>query len=150
MQASTHADEALRTDPAAELLGSAAEALRRAEWATSAAMRFELAYLCVLRSGAAVLARRARPGSLRTKPRGLWGLLAAAAPELTEWAEFFAVCGGHCTELIDGRRGVSARQADDLVRDADTFLRIARQCVDHGRGMPPGASSMAVQHRPLL
>jgi len=115
-------------DPAIELLDSSADALHRAEWATSAELRYELAYLCALRCGAAVLARRARPRSLRTRPRGMWGLLTATAPELAEWAQFFAVCGTLSTALQDGRATVSARQADDLVRDATAFLAIASRC----------------------
>ncbi len=120
-------------DPASELIASATDALRRAEWAPSAALRYELAYLSVLRSGAAVLAVRARPRSLRTKPRGLWGLLAAAAPEMAEWAEFFAQCGSWSTALQEGRATVSARQADDLVREAEVFLAVARGCIARTR-----------------
>lgn len=111
-------------DPVAELLASSADALRRAEWASSAALRYELAYLAALRSGAAVLARRARPRSLRTRPQGLWGLLAAAAPELAEWAQFFAVCGVRSSGLQEGRATVSVREADDLVREAAAFAAI--------------------------
>ena len=114
------------SDPADELIASALDALRRAEWASSAALRYELAYLCALRSGAAVLARRARPRSLRSGPRGIWELLATTAPELAEWAQFFTACAVLSAALQDGRAAVSARQADDLVRDAAAFLAIAR------------------------
>ena len=111
-------------DPVAELLASSADALRRAEWASSAAFRYELAYLAALRSGAAVLARCARPRSLRTRPQGMWGLLAATAPEMSEWAQFFAVCGARSTQLQEGRAAVSVREADDLVREAAAFAAI--------------------------
>lgn len=114
-----------RADPVTELLASSSDALRRAEWAASAALRYELAYLAALRSGAAVLAGRAQPSSLRTRPQGLWGLLAATAPELAEWSQFFAVCGTRSAALQDGRTTVSARQADDLVRDAAAFAEVA-------------------------
>ena len=115
-------------DPCGELLDAASEALRRAHWGSSAAVRYELAYLCVLRTGAAVLARRVRPGSLPTRPHPIWGLLASAAPELAEWAQFFAVCGT-CNAAAQGGARVSARQADDLIRDAGTFLAIVRSMV---------------------
>ena len=115
--------------PAGELLDAASEALRRAHWGSSPAVRYELAYLCVLRTGAAVLARRARPGSLPTRPHPIWGLLASAAPELAEWAQFFTVCGTHNAALVKGGARVSARQADDLIRDAATFLAIVRSMV---------------------
>lgn len=122
-----------RADPAVELLDSASDALRRAEWAASAALRYELAYLSALRSGAAVLACRAKPRSLRTRPRGMWRLLTASAPELGEWAQYFALCGTHSAALQDGRGCVSARQADDLLRDAATFLAIAQGVVADSR-----------------
>jgi hypothetical protein len=111
-------------DPVQELLATAADALHRAEWAPSAALRYELAYLCALRSGAAVLARSARPRRVRTRPRGIWALLAATSPELAEWAGFFSICGTHHAALLEGRAAVSSRQADDLVRDAEAFLAI--------------------------
>ena len=116
-------------DPVAELLASSSDALRRAEWAGAAALRYELAYLAALRSGAAVLASRAQPRSLRTKPQGLWGLLAATAPELAEWSQFFAICGTRSAAVHDGRATVSARQADDLLRDAAAFAEIAARSV---------------------
>ena len=109
-------------DPPSELLATAEDALRQAEWTPVVAQRYELAYLAALRGGAAVLARRARPRSLRTRPRGLWALLARTAPELVEWAEFFEICGTRAAALADGRAAVSLRQADDLVRDAAAFL----------------------------
>jgi len=111
-------------DPVQELLASADDALRRAQWAPSTALRFELAYLCALRSGAAMLARSARPRRVRTRPRGMWTLVAATCPELAEWADFFAACGTQQAALLEGRAAVSARQADDLVRDAAAFLDI--------------------------
>lgn len=114
-------------DPVQGLLVSATDALRTAQRTPAVPLRYELAYLCALRSGAAVLARSARPGRVRTRPRGMWALLAAAAPELSEWGAFFAVCGTRCAALLDGRAVVSARQADDLVRDAATFLDIVAQ-----------------------
>ena len=126
-------------DPALELLDSATEALHRAQRAGSASLRFELAYLCTLRSGAAVLARRARPRSLRTRPRGMWALLASTAPELAEWAQYFSVCGAHNAAQLDGRTGISARQADDLVRDAATFLVVAKLAVAPARPRLKGA-----------
>lgn len=116
-------------DPVAELLASSTDALRRAEWAGSAALRYELAYLAALRSGAAVLASRAQPRSLRTKPQGLWALLAATAPELAEWSQYFTVCGACSAALQESGASVSVRQADDLVRDAAAFAEIAARSV---------------------
>jgi len=144
MHASTSFQRVSTTDPAIELLGSSTDALRRAGWATSASLRYELAYLCALRCGAAVLARRARPRSLRARPRGMWGLLATTAPELTEWAQFFAACGTCSAAIKDGRATVSARQADDLLRDAAAFLAIAQGQIAQGNS----AQGHSVQQRP--
>lgn len=116
-------------DPSSELLATAQDALSRAEWAPTAALRYELAYLAALRGGAAVLARRARPRSLRTRPRGLWALLAKTAPELAEWGAFFECCGTQCAALAEGRSAVSVRQADDLLRDAAAFLAVVTGAV---------------------
>lgn len=128
-------------DPVSELLATAQDALRRAEWAPSAALRYELAYLAALRCGAAVLARRARPRSLRTRPRGMWALLARTAPELGEWAGFFAVCGTQACALAEGRAAVSVRQADDLLRDAADFLAVVTGAVAGAQPVEEGRAA---------
>lgn len=125
--------------PAAELLRSATVALRSATAAADPVHRYEWSYLAALRAAAAVLACRAQPRSLRTRPRGIWALLARSAPELREWAEFFAACG----QLLPGppmagsgrvdHPAVTVRQADDLLRDAAAFCELARGCVAHAR-----------------
>ena len=52
-------------------------------------------------------------------------LLAEVAPELTEWASFFAAGAGKRAAAESGsRRAVTEREADDLVRDADRFLAL--------------------------
>jgi hypothetical protein len=55
-------------------------------------------------------------------------LLAEVAPELGEWAQFFAAGAGKRAAAEAGLRGaVTEREADDLVRDAEAFLaRVAR------------------------
>lgn len=126
-------------DPATELLRSASAALRDAGATTDPIHRYERSYLAALRAAAAILACRARPRSLRTRPRGIWTLLARSAPELGEWAEFFAVCGQSfpvSPAVGAGRAGhpvVTPRQADDLLRDAAAFCDLARSCVAHPR-----------------
>jgi hypothetical protein len=50
-------------------------------------------------------------------------LLAEVAPELAEWATFFAAGAQKRAAAEAGsRRAVTEREADDLVRDADRFL----------------------------
>ncbi|HVU73072.1 MAG TPA: SAV_6107 family HEPN domain-containing protein, partial [Mycobacteriales bacterium] len=52
-----------------------------------------------------------------------WRLLAVVAPELGEWAAFFAAGATRRAAAESGVPGVvSEREADDLLRDAETFL----------------------------
>jgi hypothetical protein len=53
----------------------------------------------------------------------VWNVLAAVAPELAEWAGFFAAGAGKRAAAEAGIPGaVTARESDDLLRDADAFL----------------------------
>jgi hypothetical protein len=52
-------------------------------------------------------------------------LLAQVAPELAEWAAFFAAGAGKRAAAEAGlSRAVTAREADDLLRDAETYLAL--------------------------
>jgi hypothetical protein len=52
-------------------------------------------------------------------------VLADLAPELGEWAGYFASGAGKRAAAEAGLpRAVTARQADDLLRDADAFLAL--------------------------
>jgi hypothetical protein len=53
----------------------------------------------------------------------VWVDLAHVAPELTEWAEFFAAGSAKRAAAQAGLpRAVTAREADDMLRDAESFL----------------------------
>ena len=57
-------------------------------------------------------------------------LLAEVAPELTEWAAFFASGASKRAAAEAGStRAVTEREADDLVRDADRFLGVVEQAL---------------------
>jgi len=59
-------------------------------------------------------------------------LLAEVAPELGEWAAFFAATEGKREAVRAGAAAiVSAREADDLVRDAQTFLDLVERALAH-------------------
>ena len=79
-------------------------------------------------TAAAVLACRARPAPTsgrRARPTSAWVLLPAVAPELGEWAEFFAVGARKRAAAEAGLpAAVTPREADDLLRDAQTFLAV--------------------------
>ncbi|MBC7372856.1 MAG: chromosome segregation protein SMC [Frankiales bacterium] len=112
--------------PAGTLLTLARRGLLEACAAATPGERYAAAHLAALRVAAAVLACRARPATgpaRRTRPTSAWVLLATVAPELAEWAEFFAA---GATKRANAEAGlptaVTAREADDLVRDAEAFL----------------------------
>jgi hypothetical protein len=57
-------------------------------------------------------------------------LLERVAPELAEWAAFFAVSATKRAAAEAGHvRVVSDRDADDLVRDVEQFLRVVARVV---------------------
>jgi hypothetical protein len=66
-------------------------------------------------------------------------LLAEVAPELAEWASFFAAGAGKRAAAEAGSsRAVTEREADDLVRDADRFLAVVEQSL----GLVPHAPTL--------
>jgi L-fucose isomerase-like protein len=121
------------TLPAATLLVLARRGLAEAASTTVPAERYAAAHLAALRAAAAVLACRARPaapGVRRSRPTSAWVLLAAVAPELGEWAAFFAAGARKRAAAEAGLpASVSAREADDLLRDAETFLAVAETTI---------------------
>jgi hypothetical protein len=105
-------------------------------------LRYATAHLAALRAAAAVLAARARPAAPGRRrggrPVSVWALLAMVAPELAEWAAFFAAGAAKRAAAEAGiPRVVSTRQADDMLRDAERFLAV----VETTLGKP---------HQPLL
>lgn len=112
--------------PAAlDLLDLAHCGLAAAAATTVPAERYAAAHLAALRSAPAVLAVRTRPVEVRRRPRSAWVLLSQVAPELTEWAAFFAAGAGKRAAAEAGiRAAVSAREADDLLRDTETFIAV--------------------------
>jgi SAV_6107-like HEPN len=108
-----------------ELLDVARHGLASSSMAGSAPERYAAAHLAALRAAAAVLASRARPGSARRGPRSVWVVLPQVAPELGEWAAFFAAGAGKRASAEAGLAGVvTLREADDLLRDAGSFVAL--------------------------
>ena len=94
--------------------------------------RFVEAHLAALRAAAALLAARSRP-SRRSRLRSVWEVLPEVAPELTEWAVFFASTAQQRAVLERGVRVPTTREADDLLRQSETFHGLIRACL----GLPP-------------
>lgn len=108
-----------------DLLDRSRAGLIQACRSQSAAQRYTEAHLAALRAAAAlVAARTVVPG--RSRPRSVWEALPGIAPELGEWAVFFASSGRRRLALERGSGMVSAREADDLVRQCETFLELVR------------------------
>ena len=118
-------------------LARAAESLREAMGSTEVPTRYAVAHVSALRATAALLAARAQPAPARRKTqKNAWVLLAEVAPELSEWAAFFAAGAAKRAAAEAGsRRAVTAREADDLIRDADRFLGV----IEVALGLAPHA-----------
>jgi SAV_6107-like HEPN len=116
------------------LLASARHGLDEAATSSRPAQRYASAHLAALRAAAAVLAARARPeipGVRRVRrSRNAWVLLTQVAPELAEWAALFAAGAGKRAAAEAGLDGaVTARESDDLVRDAEIFLALVETTI---------------------
>lgn len=126
------------TRSASSLLAAARWELSEARTADTPAARYAAAHLAGLRAAAAVLAARARPGEPlgRRRPRSVWELLPQMAPALTEWASFFAAGAGKRTAAEASLpRSVTVREADDLVRDAETFVALVEATLGLSGGL---------------
>src|SRR3954463_2251496 len=113
------------TPEAVRLLMTSRAALREAERATTPAERYAAAHLAALRAAAAVLAARARPLDKRSprsrRPTSAWALWTKVAPELAEWAAYFAAGADKRAAAEAGlRHAATAREADDLLPAAAT------------------------------
>jgi hypothetical protein len=128
---------------ALRLVVAARHALSEAEQAVDGGERYAAAHLAALRAAAAVLAADARPEAdrplRRGRPTSVWTLLERVAPELGEWAAYFAAGADRRAAAQAGLRdAVTTRQADDLVRDAGLFLDLVAARL----GLPPAGQAM--------
>lgn len=109
-----------------ELLSLARQGLEEAAETRKDGLRYATAHLAALRAAAAVLAARARPApGRRSRVTSVWQLLVLVAPELSEWASFFAAGAQKRAAAEAGiPRVVTAREADDLIRAAEQFIAV--------------------------
>lgn len=116
---------------ARDLLADASMGLSRACAAADPADRYAIAHLAALRAAASVLAARARP--VRGRRGSVWTLMTRVAPEFAEWAAFFAAGSAKRQAVQAGLPvGVSAREADDLVRQVAVFLSLVGDSMGSG------------------
>jgi hypothetical protein len=120
------------------LLAAARDGLTEATLAPVPGERYALAHLAALRLAAAVLADRAQsvPGH-RGRPLSAWRLLVRVAPELEEWASFFAAGAAKRSAAEAGLPVVTMRDADDLIRQTETFLEVVE-------------TTLGLSHQPVL
>jgi SAV_6107-like HEPN len=110
-----------------QLLAIARQGLAEAARTRPDGLRYATAHLAALRAAAAVLAARARPAAPTRRGRvtSTWSLLVIVAPELGEWASYFALGASKRAAAEAGiPRVVSAREADDLLRAAEQFVTV--------------------------
>jgi len=118
--------------PAAlDLLAQAHRGLREARTLEGPLERYAVAHLAALRASAAVLAVRGRPEQSprkRKRIRSAWEVLPEVAPELAEWAVYYA---DGAAKRAAAEAGISsaatAREADDLIRNTALFLRMVQR-----------------------
>lgn len=123
--------------PAArDLLAHAHRTLLAAAAAEDPLERYATAHLAALRTTAAVLAVRGRPEKnprRRTAIRSAWEVLPEVAPELAEWAVYFAAGASKRAAAEAGVPGsATARDADDLIRNAALFVRLVERVLQFG------------------
>ena len=133
----------------ATLIRRARAVLAEAAAAPSPDERFALAHLAALRSAAALFAVRGRP-SHRRRLVSAWVLLESIAPELGDWATYFAA-GAPARAAVEAgaRSAVTARQADDQLRAAEQFLAIVEAAARAGSlhvpsGVPAALPAVAL------
>ena len=109
-----------------ELIALARRGLDEAAETRTDGLRYAIAHLAALRAAAAVLAARATPSpGRRNRLTSVWALLVMVAPELREWAAFFAAGASKRAAAEAGiPRVVSPREADDLLRAAEQFTAV--------------------------
>jgi len=114
------------TRPPAQLLVLARKGLDEAIGQQVDGLRYATAHVAALRAAAAVVAARARPvPGRRSKLTSVWDLLGFVAPELREWAAYFAASAGKRAAAEAGiPRVVTPHEADDLVRAAAAFIAV--------------------------
>ena len=114
------------------MLQSARRGLAEADAEGDPGTRYICAHLAALRAAAAIVAARGEPGTggRRRRPRSVWELLPQVEPALAEWAAFFAASAAKRAAAEAGLpRAATAREAEDLLRDAETFLSVAERAL---------------------
>ncbi len=122
---------------AQQLVDLAAEGLASCARDQDPNQRFSGAQLAALRAAAAMVAARSHTstqpsGLVRGRALNVWQLLSRVAPDLSEWAALFHYSADKRTAVAAGTAAVTAREADDALRDSAKFVA----CVAGRLGVP--------------
>lgn len=129
--------------PAAlELLARSDAELVAAQLAGTPDEQFLHAHLAALRAGAALLQVTGRPGG-RARPRTVWDMVAAVAPDLAPWTAYFAAGAAIRSAVEAGRDGVvDVARAERTLAAAEDFQDSVRVLVAPEVGAGQGALSL--------
>ncbi len=117
-----------------ELLALARRGLAEARGTDAYAQSYAAAHLAALRAAAAVLAARARPApSGRRRITSVWVLLTMVAPELSDWAAFFAAGAAKRSAAESGIAVITAEEADHLIFHAARFVEVVQEALGLSR-----------------
>lgn len=134
------------TDTTFDLLDRARATLLQACRAQTTNDRYIAAHLGALRAAAALLSARARRRGAPVSHA--WATVQQVAPELAEWAEYFSVAGERRLQLEAGGPPATHREADDLLRAAETFHGLVMAALGLPlEALPPRESALAVAGR---
>lgn len=131
------------------LLETARRGLVEADAEGDPGTRYICAHLAALRAAAAIVAARGEPGTgaRRRRPRSVWELLPQVEPALAEWAAYFAASAAKRAAAEAGLpRAASAREAEDLLREAGTFLTVAERALGLDGQLPLPLKSASLRH----
>ncbi|MER7014340.1 SAV_6107 family HEPN domain-containing protein [Saccharopolyspora sp. NPDC000359] len=106
------------------LLLNARTCLHEAEQAERPAERYVSAHVAALRAATAVVVARSWRRDEKGRPASVWTLLTGAAPELREWAAYFAARSDRRAAAEAGVPTITWLDADGLLARSREFLDI--------------------------
>lgn len=123
--------QALVPDTVADLLARSEAELVASATAQDAGEAFVHAHLAALRAGAALVEARGRPGP-RSGARTVWDMVTRVAPELADYAAYFAANAATRAAVEAGRTTVARDRAERAGVVAAQFQEAVRTVLDDG------------------
>lgn len=123
--------QALVPDAVLDLIARSEAELVAATVAQDPSEVFVHAHLAALRAGAALVQARGRPGP-RSRTRTVWDMVMRVAPDLADYATYFAGNAATRSAVEAGRTDVEATRAQRAVAAAEQFHEAVRAQLDDG------------------